>query len=143
MNTLSQTPKNPVQFEMCDSFNKAFVAAEDVVVGQSVTLMSDGRIAKQSAADDIPLGIVIKAALEGNKATISTNFRAVVRGGASGAITAGQLVKWAVSPSDLTVYATAAAGEGVAALGIALETLADEAIGEIGLFYTPIFLPAP
>lgn len=141
MNTLSQTPKNAVPFEMCDSYNKAFEAAEDVVVGQLVKLTSTGTVEKVTAATDVPLGIVIKAALTGNKTTVSTNFRAVVRGGANGTINAGETVNWSASPSDLTVYI--AAGEGVYVTGMALETIADEAIGEIGLFYTPIFIPAP
>jgi len=141
MNTLSQTPKNPVQFEMCDSFNKAFEAAEDLVVGQLVKLDSTGKVSKVTAETEVPLGIVIKAALEGKKATISTNFRAIVRGGANGTINAGETVNWSASPSDLTVYI--ASGEGVYVVGMALEDIADEAIGEIGLFYTPIFIPAP
>lgn len=143
MNTLSQTPKNPVQFEMCDSFNKQFEAAQDLKAGQVVSLNSGGTVERTASAEDVPVGIVIKSALSGNKATVSTNFRAVTLGVLDADLAPGTLVQTSDNNDNYTIYSTAQTG--IFAIGMVLATdgILEGQVGEIGLFYTPIFIPAP
>lgn len=96
-------------------------SSNELTSGQEVSLKSSGAIEERSVATSVSLGIVIVGAKPNFKATVRTNFTAIINGVADGG---------AVAPGDLLVptgtknsdgipsYEQAAAGDYSIALAI-------------------------
>lgn len=79
-----------------DALQLSFVndSGDDLVAGDEVILKTDGTVDKRDAGTELPLGIVIKGAADGERVTVRTPFMAVLKGVANGGtINAGSFVK--------------------------------------------------
>jgi hypothetical protein len=127
-------------FAMKDNSNLAigFLANEELKEGTVVKLVAEDSVEAVAAATDVPLGIVISSQLKADGTTwrcvIQTPFQAIVRGKASGAVTAGDNIS-AVSfdaVDELQLYKAAGAGE--VAIGRAFYDAADTDQVFVGIF---------
>jgi Uncharacterized conserved protein (DUF2190) len=107
------------------------------VVGGNVVSLSANRTVVKAGANDIPLGVALHDAAAGEIVTVAVE--GVWPCKASGAIGFGDIVGTGAAGTVATVaaaggtYAQAEANEGRTIVGIALESIADTAVGRVKL----------
>lgn len=135
MNTLGNTPKTICKIAEAYSINLGFVSASVLQRGTKVKLAANGQVEPIAAPTDKPLGIVVSGSRKANEeVTVQTEFNAVIRGKADGAITTGQELSCTgidAANEKLTEYRTAQSGDYISA--IALADAADGADVEVGV----------
>lgn len=138
MNTLGNTPKTICKIAEAYSINKGFVSATVLQRGTMVKLNTSGEVEPIAAVTDRPLGLVVAGSITaGDEVTVQTEFNALVRCKADGAITmADELACSGVDAANekLTQYKTAVATNFVS--GIALSDAADGEDVWVGIFRT-------
>ena len=133
MNTLGNKTNTKVTRELSWALNLGFPAASEVLKGQMVKLNASGEVEPIAAVTDTPIGMVTKGAKTAERATVQTNFSAVLTGRADGAVTTGNELSvsgWD-TPNLSDQYAPSAATNVVCA--IALSDAADTEEVEVGI----------
>lgn len=127
MDTLGTTSKTTVKLAEAYSINKGFVATGVLRRGQVVKLNPNGEVIAIAAPTDRPLGVVVAGnRTAGDEVTVQTEFNAVIRASADGAVvTTNEVSCTGVSETGdlLSEFAVSAAGNVIS--GIALSDAAD------------------
>ena len=143
MNTLGTTPTIRVVKEESYSIAHSFVAATLLTKGQLVKLNSNGTVGALTALTDMPIGMVTVGAAIGAKATVQTNFQAIVNAIAEGSVTTGNAL--AVNTHNATSkkdeYKVAVPTNVVSA--IALSDASDNGELVVGILRVPRIVEVP
>lgn len=135
---IQDTPNTRVlQFHEVASLHMTFDCADAFAapVGTPVKLGSDSKVVVAAATDAIFGLVYVKKHTQHNGKNgvgVSVNFKAQIKGVASGAVTCGTEVTTDGVTSEAVKYKTAATGDKV--VGIALATAADTADVIVGCF---------
>ena len=137
MNTLGTKPTIRVSIEESYAIAKSFTAASKLTKGQLVKLKTDGTVDKLSGLTDVPFGMVTVGAESGQKATIQTNFQAIVNAKAEGSVTTSN--ELAVNTHNATTgcdeYKVAVSTNAISAIALSDATDSNDLV--VGILRTP------
>lgn len=137
MNTLGSTTNTKVTREESYALAIGFTANGALVKGQMVKLEAAGTVAPIAAATDHPIGMVTKGGADGEEVTVLTNFIAILKGTADGAVDLANPVSVSGfnSTDERDNWADSTTSDFV--MGIALSDALDEAELEVGVIRYP------